>query len=139
MTKQSHVGDESVVIGNDPPSHVGDRSVVVGATDADGNTRIDGGTAIGYRAWADESSVAIGAHAGAGTRLVTQLGALRAQLEEIGAEQGAQATAELLEEIQAPNPDTGRVAQLWKVVSVATANGAVSLLAEIAKVLPLPH
>lgn len=88
MTKRSHVGDESVVIGNDPPSNVGDRSVVVGATDAEGNTRIGGGgTAIGYRARADESSVAIGAHAGAGTGLITQLDALRARLDEAGAEQ----------------------------------------------------
>ncbi len=59
------VGTGSTVYGNVPPgTRVGGRSVYVGATEANGSTRIGGGTAIGYGASADPTSIAIGAHAG---------------------------------------------------------------------------
>jgi hypothetical protein len=63
------VGKESVVYGNVPTDlDVGDQSVVVGATDAHGNVRIGGGTAVGHGSYADSTSVAIGKGAGAGSR-----------------------------------------------------------------------
>jgi len=61
------VGTDSVVYGRVAPGlRVGDRSVVVGATDERGHTIIPGGTAVGYGAKADPTSVAIGSGAGGG-------------------------------------------------------------------------
>jgi hypothetical protein len=54
-------------------SKIGDRSVVVGPTDADGNTILNrGGLAVGNGAKADSTSIAIGAHANAGSRPIPQ-------------------------------------------------------------------
>lgn len=64
------VGADSVGMGLIPPgTKIGDRSVLVGATDSNGNTVIPGGTAVGYGAHADPTSVAIGAGAGGGQQL----------------------------------------------------------------------
>jgi hypothetical protein len=62
-------GKDSTVYGQVPPgSKIGDGSTVVGATDSDGNTILNrGGLAIGNGAKADPTSIAIGAHANAGT------------------------------------------------------------------------
>jgi len=46
---------------------------VIGAVDDRGNTIIRGGTAVGYNAQADSTSVAVGAHAGAGGEVMAQL------------------------------------------------------------------
>ncbi|OGI64795.1 MAG: hypothetical protein A2W18_00655 [Candidatus Muproteobacteria bacterium RBG_16_60_9] len=63
------VGKDSVVTGNvAPDSTVGDRSVVVGPTDSRGNTIHNKPMAVGYGAKAGPDSIAIGAHANAGTQ-----------------------------------------------------------------------
>jgi hypothetical protein len=59
------IGKDSVVIGN-VTGTVGDGSVVIGPTDAHGNTIINTPMAVGRNAYADETSIAIGAGASAG-------------------------------------------------------------------------
>lgn len=121
-----YVGDDSVVIGTGVPRHVGNRSVVIGATDARGNTRLEGGTALGYNAHADSTSVAAGAHAGAGG-IIAQLTQLQALLLTVGEFEPAEATADLLQELQAPNPDPSRIKRLWgRVETVASAGATAS-------------
>ncbi len=76
-------GSDNTLVGNvGNRTIVGDRNTIVGATDANGNTVLDrGGTAIGAGAVANPSSVAIGAHAGAGnppSRPITRDEAIRA-------------------------------------------------------------
>jgi hypothetical protein len=62
------VGKESTVVGTVPPNSViGDKSTIVRPSDSSTNTIYNqGGTAIGHCAYADSSSVAIGAGAGVG-------------------------------------------------------------------------
>ena len=58
------VGDNSVVMGRDPPSAtVGNRSVVIGPTDAKGNTVI-GPMIVGHGACGSAGDTAIGANVG---------------------------------------------------------------------------
>jgi hypothetical protein len=138
MIDESGVGSESVVIGRGVPSRVGDRSVVIGATDDRGNTRIGGGTAIGYGSRADQSSVAIGAYACAGTDALLQLQELRDQLQASGERTGAEAADQLLAEIRTQEPNRRTVRRLWGEVKVAaTTNEALLLVHEVAKALPL--
>jgi hypothetical protein len=66
------VGDDNVVIGR-APRVLGSGNVIVNTGDAYGNVVIPGGTAIGRGAWADETSVALGAGAGAGRRRSTSM------------------------------------------------------------------
>jgi hypothetical protein len=65
-------GDDNVVIGR-APRVLGSGNVIVNTGDAYGNVVIPGGTAIGRGAWADETSVALGAGAGAGRRRSTSM------------------------------------------------------------------
>jgi hypothetical protein len=61
-------GTDNTLVGNIPNRQItGNGNTIVGATDANGNTILNrGGTAIGIGAKADPTSIAIGAHAGAG-------------------------------------------------------------------------
>lgn len=60
-------GSDNTIVGNDHRSIEGNGNTIVGPTDASGNTILNrGGTAIGNGANADQSSIAIGAHANAG-------------------------------------------------------------------------
>lgn len=72
-TKQATVhGSDNTIVGNDHRNIEGNGNTIMGATDANGNTILNrGGTAIGRGAKADQSSIAIGAGANAGTQ-VTQ-------------------------------------------------------------------
>ncbi len=63
----SSAGDDNVVIGR-APRVLGSGNVIVNTGDDYANVTIPGGTAIGRGAWADETSVALGAGAGAGRR-----------------------------------------------------------------------
>jgi hypothetical protein len=133
------VGDESVVIGTGVPDRVGDRSVVIGATDDRGNTIIRGGTAAGYNARADSTSVAVGAHAGAGGDVMAQLRQLQELLERDGHADGAAAAAQLALEVQTPAPDRSRAARLWTAITVFTTGGEALMLTQgIARALGLP-
>jgi hypothetical protein len=137
MTSEKQVGDESVVIGT-PPGHVGDRSVVIGPTDSRGNVRIGGGVAVGYNANADATSVAIGAHAGAGTAVMPRLAELRVLFTAAGETDGANAAAELAEQLRSAQPNATKVARCWDVVKVAaTTNEALLLVHTIARTLGL--
>lgn len=131
------IGDDSVVVGNSAPRRVGNRSVYVGATDAQGNTRIDGGTAIGAGARADSASVAIGAGALAGDDAIpTKLEQLRGLLLADGHAGAAAAAGEIATELEANVPDRARIKTLWTLVkTAATANEAVLLVHEIAHLL----
>jgi hypothetical protein len=138
VSTEPSVGNESVVVGCGVPARVGDRSVVIGATDERGNTRIGGGTAIGYGARADQTSAAIGAYAGAGAGVFLQLQELRDELQATGEGEGAEASTQLLTELQGPEPNVQTVRQLWGAVKVAaTTNEALLLVHEVAKALPL--
>lgn len=65
-------GSDNTVVGNDHRNIQGNGNTIVGPTDAHGNTIITrGGTAIGNGATADQSSIAIGAHANAGQQIGT--------------------------------------------------------------------
>lgn len=66
----SRMGNDNTIVGNVLiPENMGDGNTIVGATDANGNTILNrGGTAIGRNAQADQTTVAIGANAGAGVR-----------------------------------------------------------------------
>jgi hypothetical protein len=62
-------GRDNTIVGTTPIQSIdGDGNTVVGATDAHGNTILNsGGVAIGSGAVADPTSIAIGAHANAGS------------------------------------------------------------------------
>lgn len=61
-------GDNNTVLMPNPPSSMGSGNTIIGAADSNGNTIITrGGTAMGVGACADQTSVAIGTNAGAGT------------------------------------------------------------------------
>ena len=132
------VGDDSVVIGADPPRRVGNRSVFIGATDNAGNTRIAGGTAVGYNARADPTSVAIGAHALAGDGAIPHLLQLQVLLTQAGQTDAASAARDMVDELERNVPDKHRVRALWNVVKVgATGNEALAFIHEISHILGL--
>jgi hypothetical protein len=60
-------GNDNTTYGNVTPPTGGSRNTFIGPTDANGNTIIPPGTAVGFHAHADSSSVAIGS--GAGSRI----------------------------------------------------------------------
>lgn len=62
--KKQPEGSDNTTYGNVAPPEGGSRNTFVGPTDAHGNTVIPAGTAVGYGAHADPSSVAIGSGAG---------------------------------------------------------------------------
>jgi hypothetical protein len=59
------IGDDNVFVGR-VPQNAGDRNVIIDP--GKGDLWIGGGTAIGYGAQADSTSVAIGAYAGGGAK-----------------------------------------------------------------------
>jgi hypothetical protein len=112
------VGDESVVIGN-VTGPVGNRSVVIGATDNKGNTILNQPMAVGYRAQADPTSIAIGAFARAGVSDNAQLMAELIRVYE-AMKQASDATAH-----------QESVAQVGHAIEAAKENDRVSVLTHL--------
>ncbi len=139
------IGDDNTFVFVDPPDDVGSGNTFIGATDGRVNTILNrGGLAIGADAYADETSVAIGARANAGGRqaeALKLLGQLQALLLQAGDDNAADAVVDLGEEVQKPDRSDGRARQLWAVVKVAaTTNEAVVLVGRIGALLALgPH
>jgi hypothetical protein len=132
------IGDDNTVVGPVPVHSGGSRNTFWTAADADGNARISGGTAVGYGAHADSTSVAVGARSMGGD--LPQLSALLAQLQQVVGQTGdaktERAVAEIADEIGSPSRDDSRIRRLWGAIKVAaTTNEAVALVGRITPLL----
>ncbi len=116
---------------------------MIDATDAHGITILTrGGTAIGRGATADQSSIAIGAYAMAGSGLLPRLERLEGLFRQTGDMQTAQAALDLIVEVESPEKDARIVRRLWDVIErAATANEVVTLVSNTAPLIAaiVPH
>jgi hypothetical protein len=142
MIDNAEMGDDNTILGP-VPHKMGSRNTIVADADANGNVIHNrGGTAIGYGARADSTSVAIGGRAMGGdlpqlADLLAQLGVLFGQT---GDTETATAVAQLAAEVQAPSREGSRIRKAWEGIRLAaTTNEAVSLVARITPLLPLHH
>jgi hypothetical protein len=134
-TDKHEMGDDNTVLGP-IPHRMGSRNTIVHDADAHGNViHNKGGTAIGYGARADSTSVAIGVGAMGGD--LPQLSALLTQLQQVvGDIDTKRAVAEVTAEIQSPSRDDSKIRRLWGAVKVAaTGNEAVTLVGRITPLL----
>lgn len=131
------IGKDSVVYGKVPEGLiVGDRSVVIGATDRQGNTILNTPMAVGYGAKAGPGSIAIGAHAGAGTHTIEYPDELQQALSGLVEHAIERKNEELLSSLKAlanemnqKQPQTSRILKAWQgVQALATMDGATNLL-----------
>ncbi len=131
------VGKDSVVIG-EVSGHVGNGSVVIGPTDSNGNTIINRSMAIGSNAKAGPGSIAIGANAGAGSEIFLLLAELKDIIEKSGDIKTTQSVINLIEELKNSKSDATKIGRFWEAIkSVATINGAISLIGRISTLLGL--
>jgi hypothetical protein len=139
---ESSMGSDNVFIGR-VPHRSGSGNVVIDATDAFGHTILNrGGTAVGRGATADESSIAIGAYAMAGRGLLPRLQELEEMFRQAGDMQTAQATLDLIAELELPERDAGIVKRLWEMIErAATASEVVMLVSNTAPLIAaiVPH
>jgi hypothetical protein len=123
------IGDDNTIIGNVPSRSMGSRNVIVGSTDDKGNVRLGGGTAMGYGARADPTSVAVGSGAMAGAPALVPL------LREFGAKGPPEATDiadDLIAQVEAQQPNGGRIERLWSgLKALGTSEELIALAARI--------
>lgn len=128
------IGDDNTIVGNVPPRSMGSRNVIVGPTDDKGDIRLGGGTAMGYGARADPTSVAVGSGAMAGAPTLVPL------LREFAAKAPPEAidiADDLIAHIEARQPNSGRIERLWS--GLKALGTTEELIALAARIEPLVH
>jgi len=122
-------GDDNVIYSARPGTRIrGSRNTIVGATDDRGNTILNqGGLAVGYGARADDTSIAIGVGASAGSDLASVLHTLT-RIQGASPEQIAAAT-NLIVAAEGTVATHEQVSKWWTTVrSMDSLNGAVELI-----------
>lgn len=135
------IGKNNTFYGNvpiPPYSEIGDNNTFVGPTDAQGNVRIPSGTAAGFGAYADRTSIALGAHAGAGINLQTMLQEVGNAIPTTGDSNLVERFNEFCREINNPQINKAKAKDLWErfceyARNVAAWNGATELFSKIAR------
>lgn len=124
-------GNDNVGINVDPSDIRGDRNTFVRPDPGSTNTVLNrGGVAVGFRATADSSSIAIGSGAMAGDQafVLRQLQELDEILSRSGHSDGSDATRALIEDVTSPGANRSAKAVLWAAVErAAQVAGVVDL------------
>jgi hypothetical protein len=129
------VGIDSVVMGQ-VFGKVGDRSVVIGAMDQRGNVILNQTMAVGYSAYAAPGSIAIGAHARAGSELVAALQRIGRIIHESDDRHLRVSFDNLMVELGKKERDRGSIRALWTVVETsATLAGAIDFVQRVSYLL----